>query len=54
MTLEQMVKQLLERNGGPVDGDTTVDGHGYVLVRREDFDALAAWVARLVQARDNA
>lgn len=39
--------RLLERNGGPIDAEGTADGNPYVMVRREDFDALAALIAKL-------
>lgn len=41
MSIIDAVKDVLEKNGGPIDSDDTTDGRDYVMVRRLDFDALA-------------
>ena len=46
--IRTMAKRAIIRNGGPIDAETTVDGHAYVMVRRADFDALAAEVENKV------
>lgn len=43
--IRTMAKRAITRNGGPIDAETTTDGQAYVMVRRDDFDALAAEVA---------
>lgn len=38
MNLYHLIARLLSRNGGVLN--TAVDGHAYVLVRRDDFEAI--------------
>ena len=34
--------EVLKTNGGPIDGDSTLDGKSYVMVDREAFNNLGA------------
>ena len=40
--LRSVVQSALNNNGGPIDADSTLDGKSYVMVLREDFDAIDA------------
>lgn len=45
--LFEAAKGVLDRNGGPIDGNETDDGNEYVMVRRSDFDRLEKVVSML-------
>lgn len=40
--LRAVIEQALHRNGGPIGSENTWDGNEYVMVLREDFEALSA------------
>ncbi len=40
--LRSVIQSALNNNGGPIDADSTLDGKSYVMVHREDFDAIDA------------